>query len=397
MPKPRRTVALLVETSNAYARGLLEGIIRYIREHRPWSTYLAEHGRGDEPPTWLAGWTGDGIIARIENARIAEAVIASGLPAVDLSAANLVPGLPWVETDDAAIARAAFEHLRERGLRHFAFCGDARFNWSDWRGDHFRRCANEAGYECHVLPSVRPAPRRGNRQSRRARVPGDEWTAETARIAAWLASLPRPVGVMACYDLLGRQVLEACRQLDARVPDEVAVVGVDDDELICELSDPPLSSVAPDTNRTGYEAAALLDRMMSGERVPPREYLVPPLGLVVRESSDVLAVDDADVAAAARYIRDHACDGIDVQDVLTQVPLSRRVLESRFKKLIGRTPHEEIDRVQLGRVRELLRETDLSLSEIARRTGFEHAEYLSVVFKKRIGLPPGEYRRRHRR
>src|SRR4051794_29566295 len=264
MPKPRRTVALLVETSNAYARGLLEGIIRYIREHRPWSTYLAEHGRGDEPPTWLAGWTGDGIIARIENVRIAEAVIASGLPAVDLSAANLVPGLPWVETDDAAIARAAFEHLRERGLRHFAFCGDGRFNWSDWRGDHFRRCVIEGGYECHVLPSIRPAAdgSRGTHR-RRNRAPGDEWTAETARIAAWLASLPRRVGVVACYAVLGGRVLEGCRRLGAGVRGEGAGVGVDDDELICELPHPPLSSVAPDTNRTGYEAAALLDRLMS--------------------------------------------------------------------------------------------------------------------------------------
>jgi LacI family transcriptional regulator len=204
---------------------------------------------------------------------------------------------------------------------------------------------------------------------------------------------------MACFDIVGRQVLEACRQIDAAVPDEVAVVGVDNDELLCELADPPLSSVFPDTQRTGYVAAELLDKLMSGHRVPPKGHFIEPLGVIVRESSDVLAIEDADVSQAVRFIRAHACEGINVHDVLTagHIPLSRRVLESRFKKLIGRTPHEEIDRVQLNRVKELLRETDLPLTEIARRAGYEHVEYLSVVFKKKVGTPPSQYRRVHRK
>jgi LacI family transcriptional regulator len=181
------------------------------------------------------------------------------------------------------------------------------------------------------------------------------------------------------------------------VPDEVAVVGVDDDELICELSNPPLSSIAPDTYRTGYEAAALLDRMMSGEHVKAAPHLLPPLGVSPRASSDVLAIEDEEVSSAVRFIREHACEGIDVNDVMAQVPLSRRVLESRFKKLLGRSPHEEIDRVQMTRARELLRSTDLSLVQVAEKVGFPHAEYLSVVFKKRVGQTPREYRRQHRR
>lgn len=384
-PGGRKVVALLVETSNGYARGLLHGVVRYIREHRPWSAYLAEHGRGDEPPDWLSDWGGDGIIARIENERIARAVVASGLPVVDVSAANLVPGIPWVETDDGAITETAFRHLFERGFRQFGYCGDPQYNWSNWRGDHFRKLAHAAGCECQML-EVATRPRASN-----------EWMVQTGRIASWLAALPKPVGVMGCYDPMGRQVLEACRQANVAIPDDVAVVGVDDDELLCELSDPPLSSVAPDTLRTGYEAAALLDRMMSGGAVEPRGYLIPPLGVSVRTSSDVMAIDDPDVSAAVRFIRAHACEGIDVSDVLTEIPVSRRVLESRFKKLIGRSPHEEIDRVQIERVKELLRDTDLSLFEIAQRTGYEHAEYLSVVFKKRCGLPPTAYRRRHGR
>ncbi|QOV88702.1 XylR family transcriptional regulator [Humisphaera borealis] len=380
----RKVVALLVETSNEYARGLLRGIVGYVREHRPWSTYLAEQARGDEPPAWLDHWQGDGIIARIENPRIADVVTRSGLPVVDVSAANLVPGIPWVETDDQAIAKAGFEHLIERGFRSLAFVGDERFNWSNWRRDQFVGLARERKIEPAVMHAT-VVPRAGH-----------EWIEESTRLARWLVGLPKPVGVMACYDLLGRQVLEACRQASLAVPDDVAVIGVDDDELICELSDPPLSSVVPDAHRTGYEAAALLDRMMGGEIVEAKPHLVPPLGMMPRASSDVLAIDDPDITAAVRFIREHALDGIDVNDVVERVPLSRRVLESRFKKLVGRSPHEEIDRVQINRAQELLRETDLSLVEVSAKIGFPHAEYLSVVFKKRVGMTPREYRKQHR-
>jgi len=382
--RPRlRTVALLVETSNDYARGLLRGVVAYIRKHRPWTTYLAEHGRGDEPPEWLSEWRGDGILARIENQRIADAVVASGRPAVDLSAANLIGSIPWVETDDTKIARAAFGHLRERGLRQFAFYSDQRFNWSKWRAAEFSRLCADAGCPCEILDaSAEPGSARS-------------WTRQLRRTVAWVKWLAKPVGIMACYDILGRHVLEACRVGGVAVPDQAAVVGVDDDELLCELSDPPLSSVAPDTYRTGYEAAELLDRLMSGEHFEPRAYLVPPLGVVVRKSSDMLAIDDESVSEAVRFIREHACSGIGVNDVLEDVPMSRRVLEARFKKLVGRSPHEEIERVRLDRVQELLRLTDLTLEGIAEKTGFQHAEYLSALFKKRVGVPPSVYRKRH--
>lgn len=385
MTTQRRTVALLIETSNEYARGLLHGIVAYIREHGPWSTYLAEHGRGDEPPTWLSSWKGDGIIARIENPRIAEAVVASGLPAVDVSAANLVPALPWVETDDAAIARHAIEHLLERGFRNFGFYGDDRYNWSNWRAAEFERALRQAGHSCHMLHAPVQAQA------------SEEWTAQTRRLANWVKRLPKPVGIMGCFDVLGRQLLEACRIAGCPVPDDVAVVGVDNDELLCELANPPMSSVASDTHRTGYTAAALLDKLMSGRKVAAKGYRIEPLGVVARESSDVLAIDDQDVSQALRFIRSNACKGMRVEDVLEQVPLSRRVLESRFRKLVGRTPHEEINRVQINRVKELLRETDLPMTEVAHRAGFEHVEYLSVVFKKKTGVPPSEYRRRSRR
>jgi LacI family transcriptional regulator len=373
----RRQVALLIETSNAYARGLLQGIVHYIREHQPWSFHLMEQGRGDDPPAWLAGWSGDGIIARIETPRIARAVVRAGVPAVDVSAARLVPELPWVETDDEQIARLAAEHLLERGFKHFGFCGDARFNWSVWREKSFCARVEASGNTVHRYPAATAA--------------GD-LAAQIGDLRRWLRDLPKPIGIMASYDIRGQQVLDACRSAGLAVPAEVAVIGVDNDELLCDLASPPLSSVIPNAHRAGYEAAALLDRMMRGKKVLPVARLIAPLGVAARQSTDVLAVDDREVAHAVQFIREHACEGIKVRDVLLAVPLSRRVLEQRFQRLLGRTPREEILHVRLGRVKQLLGETDLPLYLVAERTGFEHVEYLSVVFKRETGATPSAFR-----
>lgn len=379
--KDRPSIALLIESSNSYARGLLRGIMSYIHEHHPWSIYLPEHGRGNVPVNWLNSWHGDGIIARIENSKIATAVVNSGVPAVDMSAARLAPSLPWVETDDHAIAKLAAEHLVERGFQHYSFCGDHRFNWSQWREDHFQQHIADAGFACHVYPQS---------TKQKKMLP---WEEEQQRLSEWIQQLPKPVGVMACYDIRAQQLLDACRTINVSVPEEVAIIGVDNDEILCNLSEPPLSSIIPNTHQTGYEAAALLDRMISGQSVSSEAHLIKPLGIATRQSTDIQAIDDKFISEAVRFIRQHACVGINVQDVLKSVPLSRRVLESRFQKFIGRSPHEEIMRIRLDRVKQLLTETDLSLIQIAERTGFRHPEYLNVAFKKQTGITPGNFRR----
>jgi LacI family transcriptional regulator len=376
-----RRVALLVETSNSYARGLLRGVVDYAREHGRWSVYLGEQGRGDQPPPWLERWDGDGVIARIENARIARAVARCGRPAVDVSAARLLPDLPWVETDDRVIAGLAADHLLGCGLRHFGYCGDSRFNWSNWRRDHFVASLRKSGLDCSVY-----GPRAG--------AGGADWEREEEDLAGWLRGLPKPVGIMACYDIRGRQVLDACRRAGIGVPDEVAVVGVDNDELLCELSDPPLSSVRPDPMRTGYRAALLLNRLMSGGAVRRLKHAIAPLGVATRQSTNILALDDPEVAEALRFIRANARDGISVKQVLDRVPLSRRALESRFARAVGRTPHGEIERVRMEFVKQLLLETDLSVGEIAKRSGFRQQEYLSVAFRRYAGSSPTDFRAR---
>jgi LacI family transcriptional regulator len=380
MPK-RLRVALLIESSNAYARGLLEGVAAYVRRHQSWSIFLPEQRRGDAPPPSLARWHGDGVIARIETAAVAAAVRRLRLPVIDVSAAREVPDIPWVETDDDAIARLAADHFLEREFRSLAFCGDPRFNWSKWRCERFRRLAEEAGAACVLYGAGGPPP--------------VSWQAEHQKLVRWVKGLARPVGVLACYDIKAQQVLDACRDAGVAVPEEVAVLGVDDDPVLCELCDPPLSSVIPDARHTGYLAAELLDRWMAGERVPAEAHRIAPLGIHTRQSTDVLAIDDETIAATVRQIRQHACDGITVADLLRQVPLSRRVLESRFQRCLGRTPHAEIVRVKLNRAKQLLLETDLSVEAIARLAGFEHPEYFSVTFKREVGLRPGAFRREH--
>lgn len=381
MSKGRKSVALFVETSNAYARGLLQGIVEYVQQNSAWSIVLPEHHRGASLPGWLRRWRGDGVIARIETESIARALRHVDLPVVDVSAARHVRHIPWVETDDAAIAQLAAEHLLERGFRQMGFCGERGFNWSLWREEHFQRIVEQAGCICHVHQSLSSLQK------------GYSWNREKQRLAAWARQLPKPIGVMACYDIKAQQLLDVCRELRIAVPEEVAVIGVDNDPLLCGLANPPLSSVIPNVRRTGYEAAVLLDRMMAGERVSAEAHLIKPLGVHTRQSTEVQAMNDADVAAAVRFISEHACEGIDVSDVLRHTPLTRRELESRFQKVLNRTPHQEILRVRMTRIKRLLAETTLSLAEIAGQTGYQHVEYLSVAFKREVGQTPREFRR----
>ncbi|SEE19134.1 XylR family transcriptional regulator [Ruania alba] len=370
-------VALLVETSNAYARGLLRGVHEYVAAHRDWSLYLVEHSRLDTDFSWLEGWHGHGVLARIENPETATFIRRLGLPTVDLSAGRLLPELPGAETDDDHIARWAVEHFAERGITNFAFCGDPRYGWSIKRGSGFAEHADRHGSPAHEF-TMRPTGTRAT---------------DRDRLARWLTDLPKPVGVLACYDIAGHEVLEACKVADLAVPDEIAVIGVDNDELLGTLSSPALSSIEPDTRRTGYLAAELLDRMMTGEHVEPGLRLIPPVRVVARQSSDLLSVDDELVAHALRYIRDHADVNVTVPEVLREVGLSRRALDLRFVRQVGRTVHTEILRVRMNRVAELLTSTDWTLTRIAERLEFKHAEYMGAVFKKHTGRSPGRYRR----
>lgn len=376
-----KNIAVIVETSNSYARGVLRGIHDYARTRLGWTLYLTEHGRHEFDESFAGNWKFDGAIARIETDSMARIITAMDVPTVDVSAARLIDGIPWVETDDEAITRLALDHLRDCGLQNFAYFGDPFYNWSVWRQQSFERILGRPDIirsNIFNLP-VRKEPRM-------------RWWTQREAIRDWLKNLPKPVGIFVCYDACGQQLLEICRYYDLKVPEDIAVIGVDNDELICELSTPSMSSVIPNAFRTGICAAEILDRMMQGEQLTGYKHFVEPLGLRKRVSTDILTVGDPHVAKAVAFIRQNAHKNIRVGDVLDIVPLSRRVLEARFQHALNRTPHQEILRVRINAVRELLLENNLSLSEISEMLGIEHPEYLSVFFKKETGLTPREYR-----
>ena len=381
----RPRVALLIESSRAYGRRVLFGIARYVRQH-PWTISLQERSLGDTSPAWLKSWKGDGIIVRIETRQIANGIRKLNLPTVDVRYLFQNLNLPSVRPDDAAAARLAFEHLRERGFQHFAFCGFNGADYSDARRDSFVQCVEQVGLRCDVYHD------RAHFQKASTQRFEERGLKDGDNVARWLEKISKPVGIMACNDIRGQQVLNACRTTNISVPGEAAVIGVDNDEMLCELSDPPLSSVSLDTERIGYKAAELLDQLMAGKKPTEPLVLVQPAGVVTRGSSDAMAIDDRHVTTAIQFIRRQACEGIDVSDVLKSVPLSRSTLERRFIRALGHSPKEEILRVRLARARQLLAETDCSLAEVADKVGFEHPEYLNVIFKKKVGLTPGDFR-----
>jgi len=402
------SVALLLSHHAGYDRGILRGIAKYCRIHGHWNLYVAgvepglplpemETFSGGPPSDSTVGrlpdlrkWGVRGIIGRLQNRNIVRMALAIGKPviAMDLSAEQLsaegaLAHVSEIRSDSYRAGRMAAEHLLERSFRRFGFCGYAGRTWSDSAREGFCARLAESGYPCDVYePSGQ----------RRAVL----WQQERPRAANWLACLAKPVGILCCNDIRGRQLLVACASRGLAVPDDVAGVGIDDDQLLCELTNPPLSSVVLNSEQGGFQAAELLDALMSGREKKPRRIDVEPLWVLARQSTDVLAVDDPDVAAALRYIREHQQSPIGVQDVVAQANLSRRALELRFQKALGRSIRSEIQRARLTWAKRLLVETNLSIAKIAARAGFKGHSYLSEVFHRQTGQSPAAYRRRHR-
>jgi LacI family transcriptional regulator len=378
MPTPR--VALLVETSREYGRGLLRGIIRYQRKHGPWSITFQPHGLAEPPPAWLDTWKGDGIIARINDTATASALMRLKLPLIDLRASLPGLNLPIVGIDNRLVVRLAVEHFLERGFRHFAFCGTpyGQHVYQDERSDRFAAELKERGFGCEVYQH--PKSRRGAEQ-------------ELRHLTRWLAGLPRPCALMTCHDDRGQQVLDACLRAGFAVPDEIAVLGVDNDEFLCHLTTPPMSSIDVDPEQIGHEAAALLDQMMRGRKPSRQPRFFPPRRIIERQSTSIIAVEDRHVASTARRIRDGACSALSVDEVLRDVPLSRSAAYRRFRQQLGRSPKQELMRLRIARAKELLEDTDLSIGEISTRIGYEEPKYFIHVFRKQTGTTPLRHRK----
>jgi LacI family transcriptional regulator len=376
----RPHVALLVETSLASGRDILRGIARYLREHSPWSLYHEAHGLADSVPSWLAHWQGDGIIARVQTHRMVEEIRAVGVPVVDVLGAVDLGSFPLVHVNNRAIGRMAAEHLLDRGLRSFGFLGLTNERWVRERFEAFKQVVSQPD----VVVAHHELPRDASDRL--------SWQVVIEEVAEWVGRLAKPAGIFVCSDQQGPLLLEACRWAAIAVPDEIAVVSVDNDDPLCEVCDPPLSSIDARHETVGYLAAALLDGMLRGARLPRAPPPVEPDQVVARRSSDTFAVADPALARALTLIRDRAHEGLNVNEIARYAGLSRSVLQRRFQSNFKRTVHDEILRAKIKRAQELLVRSKLPLATVAVRSGFKHQEYLGSVLKKRLGKTPREIR-----
>jgi LacI family transcriptional regulator len=329
----------------------------------------------------MKDWGVDGIIMR--DTEKTQEIIEMGVPAIVTDLRGEFSGSPIIKTDDVTIGRMAAEYLLNRGFRQFAFCGFDTLFWSQARREGFAKSITEAGFEVHFYKRLK---------SRAKRLPANE----PILMADWLKSLPKPVALMACNDDRGRNVIEACKIAGLHVPEQVAIVGVDNDELVCDLSNPRLSSIALNLERSGYEAAELLDKLMAGkEKAANQRIIVQPTRIVSRQSTDILTIEDRDVVRAVRFIRQHAKEMIQVGDVVNVVGGSRRGLERRFRGALNCSVHDEIRRVRLEQAVRMLVETNQSIAHIALALNFPSIEHISRFFRKEEGISPLAYRKKY--
>ncbi len=370
MPEANYQIAALIPPVTAFGRGLLRGVIQYALENGRWRFVDG----GANPPLGYhmpVNQRIDGAIGQFHTPEARAAAATLTVPVVNTSAATLP--LPTVASDYERAGRLAADHLLECGFRHFAYWGGQWLPSSIYNGFYLR--LREAGFDAHWR-----------------KIDDRQWDNPARDTQEWIDSLPKPLGVLGGNDALGLNVLRACDQLALRVPEDVGVIGLTNDELLCDMCTPPLSSVALAVERQGYVAAELLARMMSGEPAPDRPIFISPQGIVARQSTDVLLVKDQEVAQAVKFIRRHATDPIRVEDVLRVVPISRRSLESRFKRAIGRGPAAEIRQVQLQQAKHLLAFTNMPIVAVAGDAGFSSPEYMARVFQREVGTSPREYR-----
>jgi len=385
MARSTSRIALIYDARSTYDLKVMEGVAAYLQEGHHYSIFIEENALKDQRLPDLRSWEGDGIIGNFDDPGIARRVTQARLPVVGFGGGYgwyVAGSIPYFYTNNKAIATLTADHLLDRGFKHFAYCGYAQSpinGWSQEREDAFVSYLRKRAASCAVFDRF---PRSNH-----------NWATLQRSLGEWLHKLPKPLGVMAANDNRGRQVLEACRACDIAVPDEVAVVGVDNDELLCRLSSPPLSSVEQGAKKLGYAAAALLDQMIQGHSSRKRHYVFDPTSVVTRQSTDVLAIDDPKVAQAMAFIRDHSSEGIKVPHVVSAVAISRSGLETRFASALGYSIHTAIRHAQLERVRRLVSETDMPLKQIASETGFKSVQHMTTLFVGALGQTPGKYRR----
>jgi LacI family transcriptional regulator len=387
-----RNIALCMELTDFYEHGIARGVVRYAKAKPDWRLY--GYGWMFRSLDDIGQWEGDGIIARVEDSASADRLSAIGLPVIDVAGAYSRPGFRSVTNDDSLTGSRAAAHLIGCGFTNFAFLGVSGTRWSDQRKEGFAKALERS---CPRIPAFERSLAWWEGRERGRNPEPDE-----SELAAFLLGLRKPSALFACNDTTGLRATELARRLDIAVPESLAILGVDDEDILCELASPSLSSIMLDCEAIGYRAAVVLDSvldgMSEGTEGPPEfaRITVPPREVAERESTRVFTCEDELVARAATFIRAHAQEGIDVSDVLGVVSASRRSLETRFHKALGRTLHEEIVWARIARAKRLLGGTSYTLGRVAEESGFGALGRFHEAFKEAEGLSPGEWRRKNR-
>lgn len=382
-------VAVILYSSFKVVRDLRRGILKYARQHGPWCLHIIE-GRPDEQKLLrLREWGCTGVIGRLYTPELTAAVIAAKLPAVvfEPPAELCGPGGPLskhslVRSDSPAIGRMAAEHFLSLGFKHFAYVGEIHgLDWSISRGRAFAEALRQAGFNCSIYPIASSEK-------------GLDACPDRKRLCNWLLKLPKPVAVLAAMDNRGRQVVDACTLAGINVPHEAAVLGVDNDEDICEACIPAMSSIAFEAERVGYEGMMLLDQLMRRNVRKPQTITYGPASVIQRQSTDTAQIRDIVIVRAREFVALNACAGIGVDDVVRHVRVSRRLVELKFRQFLGHTVLEEIQLKKLEHARMMLTETLRPIGEITASCGFETATHLGVLFRRIYGCTMTEYRAR---
>lgn len=378
-----RHIGLIFRHSLTVYRDNMRGIRDYSLENPHWVLVpILPESKDISSPRALEC---DGLICHLFNKTVAQAVTKLNKPVVNISGTVTGLGFPRVTVDHVRVGQMAAEHLLERGFRRFGFVGYQHYEFSLQREEGF--CETIQKYQTKVWRYLES-------QTFQRAPSGFEACSDSLR--RWIHKVEKPIAVFTAHDVQGFQVSEACREAGIQIPEEIALISVDNDDLLCALCRPSLSSIELPTRRVGYEAAVLLNSLMKGRKPPKKPVVLPPTRVMARESSDLAMVPSQDVSQALQFIREHFVRPIRSADVLAKVPVSRRALERNFRRFVGRSIGEEIRRARLNLAEQLLIETELAVGQIAERTGFTEAKYLSTEFHRSKGVTPSKFRKQHR-
>ena len=386
LPKSKDTpqVALLVETSTSWGSQIVKGISNYAQENGGWFFFIEPRGRY-EPVSMPPNWSGDGVIARVTSLKLAKELEAAKIPTVNVSWFEYQnPLMARCTSDEVAVGRMSARYFTELGLQHYGYFGPLyRPGYVDGVKSSFLQEIEKAGHQCFVYDPPRK------------KKTANQWIQTMQQMSYWIEQLPKPIGILAWNSTRARQVTDACRYANINVPHEVAVLGGERDDLMDQISNPPLSSIDVSAVQVGYQSAKLLHKIIQGKNIPLEPVLVPPNSIIERQSTETLAVDDSEVATAVQFIRDHYAEDIQVSDIVNYLNISKRIMEKRFIKALGVSPAAEIRRVRLRQAKQLLRTTKNPLPQIARACGFNEPSSFSRTFRKETGITPSEYRKQN--